>query len=139
MSVSRETLNGATGPLAFGWHRVTWRCEGTPQHVVTPDVASAAEAYSSLKGFPTATHVRIESWSDYPYDKTSGGYTPEVSRETFGGGACTHCGSNDVTPYETKPPRKHPGSRIECDDDCVVASRLCRACRMVSRETVKET
>lgn len=52
---------------------------------------------------------------------------------------CPRCGSDDTRPYTTKPPRKHPGSRIECDADCTVPGLFCRACRTVSRETLKET
>jgi hypothetical protein len=64
----------------------------------------------------------------FPLDTVTG---PEPS--------CLRCGSDDTRPYTTKPPRRHPRSRVECDAACLVAGRFCRACRTVSRETLKET
>jgi hypothetical protein len=47
--------------------------------VVTDSVTSMVEAHTALRRKPG---LRLESWSDYPYDPATGGYGPEVSRET---------------------------------------------------------
>lgn len=40
---------------------------------------------------------------------------------------CSKCGSEDLKPYETKPPSKHNGP---CTPECTVRGFLCLRCRM---------
>jgi hypothetical protein len=71
-----STLNGPTGPLGRGWHRIIW--DGG-KYVVTDSVTSMVEVHTALRDKPG---LRLESWSDYPHDPATGGYGPAVSRET---------------------------------------------------------
>jgi hypothetical protein len=76
-------INGPTGPLGLGWHRVTWTSRGRPQYVVTDSVTAAVLAQAALE--KSGDNVRLESWDDYPYDAELGAYVPTVSRETLKG------------------------------------------------------
>lgn len=74
-------VNGPTGPLGEGWHRVTWVQFDKPQYVVSESVVSAALLAATLES-RGRKGVRLESWSDYPC--VDGVFVPQgdVPRET---------------------------------------------------------
>jgi hypothetical protein len=75
------TVNGPTGPLGEGWHRVTWVQFDRPQYMVSESIESAVMVASMLETRGRA-NVRFESWSDYPC--VNGVFVPQgdVPRET---------------------------------------------------------
>lgn len=75
MSVKVREVNGPSGALRRGWHRVIWEVKGERMYVVTDCITSVVYIEMALDACAevTSDSIRTEAWSDWPH----------ISEDTF--------------------------------------------------------